>query len=112
MSREWAGRAAPTITITHVRKQEGSCKEGKAEQGKGGLGCPEKGEHSFKRGCWISPLEKVRCELRLEGAQGVRLALPRGKLSPTEGVSQAGAPRHAGKTGGPGDWAKGRVGRR
>lgn len=73
---------------------------------------PKKREDSFKRGCWISLLEKVRFELRLEGVQGVRLALSRGKLSPAEGVAQAGAPRHVGKTGGPCDWAKGKVGRR
>lgn len=72
--------------------REGSWKEGRAEQGKGDLECPEKGEDSFKRGCWISLLEKGRFELRLEGAQGVRLALSRGKLSPAKGVAQAGHP--------------------
>lgn len=90
--------------------------EGRAEQGKGDLECPEKGEDSFRYGGWISLLEKFRFELRFEGGQRVRLALSRGSLSPAEGIAKAGAPQHVGKTekGGHvieqgGEWAGGKL---
>lgn len=95
LSGEWAGRSTSVMNISHgecVRKLEGPGKEGTAEHGKGGLKWPEKNDNSFKYGGWLSLLEKVRFELRLEGGQGVRLALSRGRLSPAVRINEAGVP--------------------
>ena len=80
----------------------------KSSPGQGRFGIPREGT-GFQMVAGISLLEKVRFELRLEGGQGVRLPLSRGRLFPAEGIAKARAPNALEKQqGGPRDWARGR----